>query len=85
MHIDADTWYYDSDSDGFGSVGKDQVSCEVPEGYTDNTSDCDDTNEFLIRMHPKSATEWTMIVMKISMRMSKTHIIWMMMVMDLEF
>lgn len=42
--VDADTWYYDSDSDGFGSEGENQISCEVPDGYTDNTSDCDDTN-----------------------------------------
>lgn len=38
------TWYLDADNDGYGILGATTVACEDPEGYADNTSDCDDTD-----------------------------------------
>ena len=39
---DALTWYRDSDEDGFGDPGREERSCEQPDGYVDNDQDCDD-------------------------------------------
>ena len=39
---DAVIWYEDADGDGYGSLAGFAKACEVPEGYTDNTEDCDD-------------------------------------------
>jgi len=41
---DAVTWYADSDTDTFGAMGSDLVSCSQPAGYVANDSDCDDTS-----------------------------------------
>lgn len=43
---DKQTWYIDSDNDGFGSsdAGITKSACSKPEGYADNNSDCDDNN-----------------------------------------
>ncbi len=38
------TWYVDTDDDGFGVDGGELVQCDQPDGYTDNNTDCDDTN-----------------------------------------
>ncbi len=40
---DATTWSIDYDGDGFGSDRFQVTSCAAPEGYVDNTDDCDDT------------------------------------------
>ncbi|MCB9758594.1 MAG: hypothetical protein H6739_02015 [Alphaproteobacteria bacterium] len=40
--VDADTWYVDTDGDGFGVPDGTTESCEQPSGYADNTDDCDD-------------------------------------------
>jgi hypothetical protein len=42
---DATTWYADADSDGFGNDSLSVTQCDAPTGYTDNRSDCDDTDE----------------------------------------
>ena len=39
---DADTWYIDTDQDGYGNPRYTQASCEQPSGYVDNNQDCDD-------------------------------------------
>lgn len=39
--LEADAWFADSDSDGFGA-GTPTLSCEAPEGFVDNAADCDD-------------------------------------------
>ena len=39
------TFYIDSDLDGYGSTTQSQVGCESPDGYVENNTDCDDTNE----------------------------------------
>jgi hypothetical protein len=36
------TWYRDADGDGFGTPYESLVSCAPPDGYTSDTSDCDD-------------------------------------------
>jgi large repetitive protein len=38
-----DTYYVDSDGDGFGNANISIESCEAPSGYTANGNDCDDT------------------------------------------
>ncbi len=39
---DAETWYLDADEDGYGVALKTAEACDQPEGYVDNTDDCDD-------------------------------------------
>lgn len=39
-----DTFFADTDGDGFGDPKDFVVGCEAPEGYVDNSEDCDDTN-----------------------------------------
>lgn len=38
------TWYEDSDGDGFGNLNKTTAATDKPEGYVDNSFDCNDTN-----------------------------------------
>jgi hypothetical protein len=40
----ATLWYEDADEDGFGNPNIFITSCEQPEGYVDNNTDDDDTN-----------------------------------------
>jgi len=52
---DATTWYADTDSDGFGDASSTTVSCELPAGFSDDATDCDDGDA---TVHPGStATE----------------------------
>ena len=37
-------WYKDNDGDGFGSEDDMLLDCDIPEGYVENSQDCDDTN-----------------------------------------
>jgi len=39
---DAPTWYLDHDSDGYGTVDYTWVSCEAPDGFRPDATDCDD-------------------------------------------
>ncbi len=39
------TWYIDSDEDGYGSDSSTAQACDQPDGYTDNSGDCDDSND----------------------------------------
>ncbi len=41
---DADTWYADSDEDGYGDSSTGTLSCEAPEGYGATDGDCDDAD-----------------------------------------
>lgn len=41
--IDAPEWFADTDGDGFGDLNNSVFLCEVPEGYLDDTQDCDDS------------------------------------------
>jgi hypothetical protein len=40
--IDADTFYADVDGDGYGDLSSSLDSCEQPDGYTEDGTDCDD-------------------------------------------
>ena len=42
--VDAQTWYNDSDGDGFGSMTDSTVSCYAPSNYLSNNEDCDDND-----------------------------------------
>ncbi|MEC8379455.1 MAG: MopE-related protein [Myxococcota bacterium] len=44
--IDAQTWYFDSDGDGFGNTNISEVSCSPSLNFVFNSSDCDDSNFF---------------------------------------
>ena len=48
-----DTWYADSDADGFGDASSTTLACDQPMGYVSNDEDCDDTDA---AVHP-GATE----------------------------
>ncbi len=48
----AGTWYADSDGDGYGDPASTVESCEAPEGYVADATDCDDTDADI---HPDGA------------------------------
>ena len=41
--VDADAWYADDDSDGFGNIYDATSACSEPVGYVSDATDCDDT------------------------------------------
>ena len=42
-----DTWYADSDGDGFGNANSRQQACAAEEGWVDNDLDCNDGNDLV--------------------------------------
>ena len=42
--IDPNTYYSDSDNDGFGDKDNTKQACTVPGGYTEDDTDCNDQN-----------------------------------------
>jgi hypothetical protein len=44
---DAGTWYADSDLDSYGDANTSMIACDMPEGYVEDGTDCDDTSELV--------------------------------------
>ncbi len=42
--VDADDFYLDADSDGYGDPALSTAACDAPSGYVDNARDCDDAD-----------------------------------------
>jgi hypothetical protein len=40
-----ETWFRDADGDGYGDADETTLACIPPDGYTDDSSDCDDTDD----------------------------------------
>jgi len=45
--VQAQTFYADADGDGFGDPNSSILTCTMPQGYTNNNTDCDDTNALI--------------------------------------
>ena len=43
--VDAPTWYFDADLDGFAAADKTVVTCTQPSGFLADADDCDDTDD----------------------------------------
>ncbi len=43
--VDAGAWYPDADGDGYGEPSDPTVSCEAPEGFVADETDCDDGDD----------------------------------------
>ena len=39
--------FEDADEDNYGNIEVDSLSCEIPAGFVEDDSDCDDTNSFI--------------------------------------
>jgi len=45
--VQPQTFYADTDGDGFGDASNTLLSCTLPAGYTTNNTDCDDSNALI--------------------------------------
>ena len=45
--LDPVVFYADADGDGFGDIDATTEACTAPEGYTSDTTDCDDTDPYI--------------------------------------
>ena len=50
------TWYQDSDGDGFGNLSNSKQSCTQPKGYSRDAGDCDDSDP---NIHPRTTGNTT--------------------------
>ena len=50
----ATTWYADADGDGYGDALNPTEACELPSGFVEDTTDCDDSNAAI---HPGASED----------------------------
>jgi hypothetical protein len=50
--VDQNTWFLDTDSDGYGDANNTTIACTMPSGATNNNEDCDDDN---INIYPNAS------------------------------
>ena len=62
--IDAFVWFVDEDDDGYGVPEDTIVSCQQPDGYVLDFTDCDDTDSSI---YLGASKFWTMELIKIVM------------------
>ena len=51
------TYFWDSDGDGFGNIEVSEEACNTPEGYVSNSADCDDDNNTVSPESPEICDE----------------------------
>jgi hypothetical protein len=54
--IDGDLWYADNDEDGFGDPSDSIIACGGPDGFTQNNTDCNDTDPATYPGAPEECT-----------------------------